>query len=138
MPPEHLLDPWKSFFAEMDAALNQEVALHCLGGFVAKVIYDLARETSDVDVLPIASNNEIDSVISMALEGFELHKKYGVYLQVVGVATIPEGYESRLTEMFPGTSNIFASLRSTLTTLRSQRSNATVSAIETMLSISRV
>ncbi len=103
MPPEHLLDPWKSFFAEIDAALNQEVALHCLGGFVAKIMYDLPRETSDVDVLPIASNNEIDSVISLAVEGSELHKKYGVYLQVVGVATIPEGYESRLTEMFAGT-----------------------------------
>lgn len=68
MPPEYLLEPWKSFFAEIDAPLNQEVVLHCLGGFVAKIIYDLPRETSDVDVLPIASNNEIDSVISMALE----------------------------------------------------------------------
>jgi Nucleotidyltransferase of unknown function (DUF6036) len=26
-----------------------------------------------------------------------------VYLQVVGVATVPDEYESRLTEMFPGT-----------------------------------
>ncbi len=102
MPPEHLLDPWKSFFAEMDAALSQEVVLHCLGGFVAKMIYDLPRETSDVDVLPIASNKEIDSVIRTAVEGSELHKKYGVYLQVVGLAPIPEEYESRLTEMFPG------------------------------------
>lgn len=39
MPPEHLPDPWKSFFAEIDAALSQEVALHCLGGFVAKIVY---------------------------------------------------------------------------------------------------
>ncbi len=37
------------------------------------------------------------------MEGSELHKKYGVYLQVVGIAPIPEGYEARLTEMFPGT-----------------------------------
>ena len=103
MPYEFLLDPWKSFFAEIDAALNQEVALHCLGGFVAKIMYDLPRETSDLDVLPIASNNEIDSVISLALEGSALHKKYRVYLQVVGVAPIPERYEERLTEMFPGT-----------------------------------
>ncbi len=48
MPPEILLDPW-SFFDEIDAALNQELALHCLGGFVAKILYDLPRETSDVD-----------------------------------------------------------------------------------------
>lgn len=103
MPLEHLPDPWKSFFAEIDAALNQEVVLHCLGGFVAKIMYDLPRETSDVDVLPIASNNEIDCIFRTAVEGSDLHQKYGVYLQVVGLAPIPEDYESRLTEMFPGT-----------------------------------
>ena len=103
MPPKSLPEPWKSFFAEIDAALSQAVALHCFGGFVAKVLYDLERETSDVDVLPIASNKEIDAVIGRASEGSQLHKKYGVYLQVVGIAPIPEGYEERLTEMFPGT-----------------------------------
>ena len=51
MPPEKLLDPWRSFFDEIDAALTQEVVLHCLGGFVAKILYDLPRETADVDVL---------------------------------------------------------------------------------------
>jgi len=102
MPPKELPDPWRSFFHEIDSVLNQEVALHCLGGFVAKILYDLPRETSDVDVPPIASNDEIDTVISTAVEGSTLHKKYGVYLQVVGIATIPEGYEARLTHMFPG------------------------------------
>lgn len=53
-------------------------------------------------VLPLTSNNEIDSVINTAIEGSALHKKYGVYLQVVRVATVPEEYESRLTELFPG------------------------------------
>jgi len=103
MPHEKLIEPWKSFFAEIDAALNQEVSLHCLGGFVAKILYDLPRETADVDVLPIASNHEIDSVIKTAVEGSALHKKYGVYLQVVGLAPIPVEYQSRLMEMFPRT-----------------------------------
>src|SRR5688500_2828526 len=102
MPPKQLPDPWRSFFDEIDAALNQEVVLHCLGGFVAKILFNLPRETSDVDVLPIASNDEIDSVISTAVEGSTLHEKYGVYLQVVGVATIPEEYESRLIAILPG------------------------------------
>jgi hypothetical protein len=61
--PQQLLDPWKSFFNEIDSNLNQEVTFHCLGGFVAKILYGLARNTSDVDVLPIATNREIDSVI---------------------------------------------------------------------------
>lgn len=100
--PQPLLDPWRSFFAEIDAALNQEVTLHCLGGFAAKVLYDLPRETSDVDVLPISSNQEIDSVIRAAVAGSLLHRKYGIYLQVVGVVTVPEDYESRLIAIFPG------------------------------------
>jgi hypothetical protein len=99
---QQLLEPWKSFFTEIDAALNQEVSFHCIGGFVAKILYELARETSDVDVLPIASNKEIDSVMRSAIAGSSLHKKYGIYLQVVGVVTLPEEYESRLIEMFPG------------------------------------
>lgn len=100
--PQQLLEPWRSFFGEIDRTLNQEVTFHCLGGFVAKILYDLRRETSDVDILPIATNKEIDSVISTAVAGSSLYKKYGVYLQVVGVVTIPENYESRLIEMFPG------------------------------------
>ena len=43
-------------------------------------MYDLPRETSDVDVLPFGSNSEIESVLSRAREGEELHKKYHVYL----------------------------------------------------------
>ena len=100
--PQLLLEPWRSFFVEIDTELTQDVTFHCIGGFVAKVLYDLPRETSDVDVLPIASNKEIDSVIRTAVAGSSLHKKYGIYLQVVGVVTIPEEYESRLIEMFPG------------------------------------
>lgn len=102
MPHDQPIDPWRSFFGDIDAALNQELAFHCLGGFVAKALYDLPRETSDVDVLPVASNKEIDAVIDSAREGSDLHRKYGVYLQVVGLAPIPEDYESRLTEMFRG------------------------------------
>ena len=100
--PQQLFEPWRSFFGEIDGTLNQEVTFHCLGGFVAKILYDLRRETSDVDILPIATNKEIDSVISTAKEGSSLHKKYGVYLQIVAVVSIPEDYESRLIDMFPG------------------------------------
>jgi hypothetical protein len=42
-----------------------------------------------VDVLPHISNNEINFVRRIAVEGSALHKKYGVYLEVVGVATVP-------------------------------------------------
>ena len=109
--PNSLPEPWKSFFAEIDQALSEDVELHCLGGFVAKVLYDLDRETADVDILPLASNSEIDAALKLGFEGSRLHKKYGVYLQIVGVAPIPYECESRLRPICPGTFkhlNLFA------------------------------
>ena len=41
------------------------------------------------------------SVHSRMGRGSDLHRKYGVYLDIVGVAPLPEDYESRLTEIFP-------------------------------------
>ena len=56
-----LPEPWRSFFAELDVGLNQEVTLHCIGGFAAKIMYDLPRNTSDIDVLPFGSNRDIQA-----------------------------------------------------------------------------
>jgi hypothetical protein len=79
------------------------VALHCLGGFAMSMLYDLDRVTADVDVLPVGPSVSIESLIRLAGEGSALHKKYGVYLQVVGIAPIPLNYEDRLTEMLAKT-----------------------------------
>lgn len=40
--------------------------------------------------------------MQIALQGGPLHHKHRIYLDRVGVAAIPENYEDRLTEMFPG------------------------------------
>jgi hypothetical protein len=32
MPAKSILEPWKSFFTEIDNSLHEELALHCLGG----------------------------------------------------------------------------------------------------------
>ena len=69
-------------------------------------LYGSPRETSDIDFLTIIGNR--DGIIEYAGEGSKLHKKYGVYLDSVGVAITPEDYEERLTEMYPG---IFKKLR---------------------------
>ena len=102
MPSNSLTEPWKSFFSEIDAALSEEVELHCLGGFVMTMLFQLDRPTSDVDILPIGSSADIEALMVLAGEGSLLHKKHRVYLQVVGVAVVPVDYEERLTEMFPG------------------------------------
>ena len=42
------------------------------------------------------------SLVALAGRNSDLHKKHGVYLDVVTVATYPENYEQRLTEVFAG------------------------------------
>lgn len=103
MPPKSIPQPWQSFLSDIDATLAEDVELHCLGGFVITVLYDLARSTADVDVIGITPRNEINSLLSLAGQGSKLHRKHKVYLQLVGVATVPDSYEERLTEIFPGT-----------------------------------
>src|SRR5258707_13317962 len=51
-PPE----PWRSFFAEVDSRLREDVHLHCCGGFVVIQLYGVARTTSDVDFLAVVPN----------------------------------------------------------------------------------
>jgi hypothetical protein len=102
MPSKSIPEPWQSFLSDIDASLSEEVELHCLGGFVVTVLYDLARPTADVDVISITPRSEIESVMSLAGQGSDLHRKHRVYLQLVGVATVPDSYEERLTEIFPG------------------------------------
>lgn len=100
MPSQRaIFDPWKSFFREIDSLLSEEVRLHCLGGFVMTMVHNFDRVTVDVDILPVGTHSDLE----VAGQGSELHKKYKVYLQIVGVASVPMNYEDRLTEMFAGT-----------------------------------
>ncbi len=102
MPSKSIPEPWQSFLSDIDASLHEDVELHCLGGFVVTVLYDLARATADVDVIAITPRSEIESLMSLAGQGSDLHRKHKIYLQLVGVATVPDSYAERLTEIFPG------------------------------------
>jgi len=84
------------------------VRLDCIGGFVVTMLYGLGRPTADVDVLEIAPLSAERIFGQVAMQGGELHKKYGVYLDRVTVVQAPYEYESRLVEMFPG---VFQHLR---------------------------
>lgn len=103
MPSKSIPEPWRSFLLEIDSTIGEDVELHCLGGFVITVLYDLTRPTADVDVIAITPRSEIDSLMSLGGQGSPLYRKHKVYLQLVGVASVPDEYEERLTEMFPGT-----------------------------------
>ncbi|MGH9837608.1 MAG: DUF6036 family nucleotidyltransferase [Blastocatellia bacterium] len=94
-------EPWKSFLSRIDGSFNEEVNLHCFGGFVVTMLYGLARATVDVDVMMIAPASAVQVLVARAGEGSELHREYGVYLDFVTIASVPEDYDQRLTEMFP-------------------------------------
>ena len=96
-------EPWHSFLKELDQTAAAEVSLHCIGGFVVTQLHGLARPTADVDVIAIAPQAEQTPVLQKAGKASELHKKHGVYLDFVAVASCPHDYRERLTEMFPGT-----------------------------------
>jgi len=108
MPSKQLPEPWKSFLSKINAAVNQTIDFECLGGFVVTTLYGLKRPTADVDVLSIEPGDQRDFIVKLAGQGSPLHKKHGVYLEVVTVAAVPEGYEQRLTLMFDG---VFKHLR---------------------------
>lgn len=46
MPSDRVLEPWRSFLAEIDAA-TPPLELHCIGGFAVTVHYELVRATGD-------------------------------------------------------------------------------------------
>jgi hypothetical protein len=100
--PAEIPEPWSSFLADLDALTKTETRLECLGGFVLTQIYGLPRYTADLDSVTINPREELPTLLAAARQGSPLHKKHGVYLDFVTVATVPENYEDRLTEMFPG------------------------------------
>jgi len=91
-----------SFLKELDALAIGTVDFQCLGGFVVTQLYGLNRSTGDLDVLSIAPVEQRKEFLEKAGRGSALHKKYKIYLDYVGVASIPYEYESRLVEMYPG------------------------------------
>src|ERR1051326_1368996 len=75
MPAKSIPEPWRSFFTEIDNSLHEELALHCLGGFVMTMLYGLDRPTADVDVLPLGVNSATESLMYFAGEGSALHRR---------------------------------------------------------------
>lgn len=107
-PHKSIPEPWLSFLGELDSAMHEEVRLDCMGGFVVTMVYGFSRPTADLDVLEIAPTAAGRTLLELGMQGSSLHKKYKIYLDRVGVAKVPENYEDRLTEIFPG---VFKHLR---------------------------
>lgn len=93
---------WETFLSGLDAGLSEPTRLDCIGGFVVTQVYGFDRSTVDLDVIEIAPLRERETLLRLAGKGSDLMRKAGLYLDYVGVAILPEEYESRLTEVFTG------------------------------------
>ncbi len=104
MPSATLPDlppPWREFLKEVDRLLPGHVQLHCLGGFLVAVRYGFPRPTSDVDYIEIIPYDAMEVLQRIAGSESQLAKKHRLYFQHVAVASLPESYVERLTELFP-------------------------------------
>jgi len=100
MSPD-LFSPWREFLAEVDSLLKEPCQLHCIGGFAVVSAYGLPRSTNDLDYISLVSCNVVPDLEGIAGEGSALAKKHKVHVHRVTIATVPEDYEERLTELFP-------------------------------------
>ena len=77
MSPDALRNPpahWKAFLQDVDQLLQSAVELHCLGGFVLSVLYDLPRPTADVDYIAAMPSSAIAELEMIAGRGSTLHE----------------------------------------------------------------
>lgn len=64
--------------------------------------YGVSRATADVDILAASTPpQQLETVQRLAGKGSDLHGRFKVYIQPVGVAPYPEDYQSRLIPMWP-------------------------------------
>ena len=94
-------EPWLGFLSEVDQALTQSVEIHCLGGFVLSVLWELPRPTGDVDFIEIHPGDAGSELQAIAGEGSELASRYHLHFHQVTVAEYPEAYATRITKITP-------------------------------------
>jgi hypothetical protein len=102
MAPDVPPEPWRSFLADIDALAPEDLMLHCIGGFAVSLYFGLARPTGDLDLVEVAPHTAV-WLEQTAGRGSALHRKHKLYVQIVTVATLPDSYADRVTEMFPQT-----------------------------------
>jgi hypothetical protein len=90
---------WGPFLKDVDQQLQEQVVLHCLGGFVLRVLYDIPRHTGDIDYLEALPSVAKDSLARIAGPDSGLAKKHKVFIHFAGVIDMPENYEERLIDI---------------------------------------
>lgn len=98
--PHDLRSPWKEFLDELDGLLQEPIELHCVGGFAAVAAYGLPRSANDLDYFSLIPRERTTDLHRIAGEGSILSSKHKVHIHQAAVASMPEGYQERLTS-FP-------------------------------------
>jgi len=75
--------------------------VHCLGGFVLSVLWDLPRPTGDVDFIEVRPRKAGEELAQIGGEGSELAERHHLRFHRVTIAAYLEDYESRLIEITP-------------------------------------
>lgn len=101
---DRIPNPWGRFLRELDDIATAPVDFHCIGGFVVNTKYGFSsRQTFDIDVLAITPGAQRQEFLDHAAQGSLLHRKHGVYLDLVTVIqAYPEDYDQRLAEIYAG------------------------------------
>ena len=94
--------PWDEFLEELEGLLRDQVHVHCIGGFVVSLFYGLPRPTADVDYFAVLPYRCVDNLQALGGPDSMLAKKHRLYLQHFPAISLPDDYETRLSEMFPG------------------------------------
>ena len=68
-PNKSIPEPWLSFLRELDSAVETEVRLDCMGGFVVTMVYGFSRPTADFDVLEIAPREAGKAMLELGMQG---------------------------------------------------------------------
>ncbi|HBY59522.1 MAG TPA: hypothetical protein DEH78_06845 [Solibacterales bacterium] len=102
MPHDAPSEPWLSFLSDLDAALDEQTKLHCMGGFAIVQAYGLGRATADIDVLSVVPSSSSGRLLDLAGKESPFRNKHGIYLDVVTVATAPEDYTARVAPLYAG------------------------------------
>lgn len=93
---------WGPFLRDVDQRLQEEITLHCLGGFVLRVMYDIPRHTGDLDYLEAIPSSSTELLDEVAGENSALAKRHGLWIHFAGPTDMPDDYEDRLTDITDG------------------------------------
>lgn len=94
--------PWREFLTELDDLFDEPLQFHCIGGFAVVAAYGLPRSTNDRDYFTLIPCDRARKLERLAGEGSQLARKHKVHVHHAGIASVPENYEERTAELYPG------------------------------------